>query len=92
MTIFKVSWINFDTVNNKIEDFFSETVGLNCEMLWITGLMLGLCFFFSNRKQVRRIFFFVVAYNMFVKYDRAGFVCNICVKEKHKKNILVILG
>ena len=22
---------------------------------------------------------------MFVKYDRAGFVSNICVKEKHKK-------
>ena len=40
--------------------------------------------FFSNRKQVRSNVF-VVANNMFVKFDRVGFVFNIYVKENHKK-------
>ena len=44
-------------------------------------------FFFSNRKQVRSNVF-VVANNMFVKFDRVGFVFNICVKENHQKKVI----
>ena len=58
-------------LTTKLRVFFSEAVGWSCEML-------GLWFFFSNRKQVRSNVF-VVANNMFVKFDRVGFVFNICV-------------
>ena len=64
-------------LTTELRVFFSEAVGWSCEML-------GLWFFFSNRKQVRSNVF-VVANDMFVKFDRVGFVFNIYVKENHKK-------
>ena len=66
-------------LTTKLRVFFSEAVGWSCEML-------GLWFFFSNRKQVRSNVF-VFANDMFVKFDRVGFVFNIYVKENHKKKV-----
>ena len=72
-------------LNTELRGFFSEAVGWSCEML-------GLWFFFSNRKQVRSNVF-VVANDMFVKFDRVGFVFNIYVKKNHKKkSILRVLS